>query len=308
MSNDSVQFVQFKTNADESCKLGVLISGTIRDLSSHVPWSNMMEVLEDWEKVKALFQTLNLTELPEAEKGELIAPITYPRKIYCAGANYFSHAAEMETSVPRSSADPFFFLKTPTTTIVGPDSDIHIHNISDAKVDWEAELAVVIGRRGSHISESHAMDFVAGYTIANDISARGKIARAESVAPVFDWDWVSAKNLDDSCPIGPGVVPSWVIDDPQNLQIQLTVNGEIQQDGSTSDMVIAIPELIAAASRISTLEPGDLILTGTPAGVGAPHGTFLKHGDEIQITIEKIGSIVHRVWDQAPASLTKLGR
>ena len=199
----------------------------------------------------------------------------------------------MKVAPPDPAADPFFFLKSPTTTVIGPLDDIRIGADPADRFDWEAELGVVISSRARDVLPEDALSIVAGYVVSNDIPARGLAQRA-AAAP-FDWNWLGQKNQDDSCPIGPGVVPSWYITDPQDLAMTLQVNGEIKQKSSTSQMVVSVAQLIAGASRMTTLEPGDLILTGTPAGVGLPHNTFLHPGDVVTVEIEGIGRITNHI-------------
>ena len=159
-------------------------------------------------------------------------------------------------------------------------------------MDWEAELAAVIGRTAKHVQVEKALNYVAGYAVANDLSARdrGRRPHIPDDSP-FKADWVAHKSFDGSCPLGPWIVPSDDIRDPQNLGIRLWVNGVIKQDSSTKNMIFNVAEQIAHLSSRLTLHPGDLILTGTPAGVGGGRGEFLKAGDVVKIEIERIGSI-----------------
>jgi len=156
------------------------------------------------------------------------------------------------------------------------------------KYDWEIELAAVIGKTARYVAPAEALDHVAGYTVAIDLSARDF-----NLAPdqFYKFDWVAGKATDMSCPFGPWILPAAAFPDPQNIALKLAVNGETKQDSSTSQMIFSIAEQIARASEIMTLDPGDVVLTGTPAGVGVPKGTFLKPGDRLDADIERIGRL-----------------
>ena len=260
-----------------------------------------MDLLATWDDHVELLRGLTNDDVRGSESvpgAVLLAPLTYPHKVLCAGANYYDHAAEMGTARPDPSAEPFFFLKTPTTTVVGPDAVVPLPTRAGSRLDWEAELGIVVSRRCKDISPAEAGDCIAGYVVADDLSDRGSFPRPNAVFPPFAWDWVAHKSSDGSCPIGPGLVPAWLVEDPQSLDIGLSVNGEAKQSSNTADMVVGVRGLLAAASRLVTLEPGDLILTGTPAGVGMPHGTFLSGGDVVTVTIERLGSITHTIEEQ----------
>lgn len=274
--------------------LGLLADDLVREAPAEFSGLGVMDLVERWDTFAPTLQSLETTKLQGIQDAHLIAPLTYPRKVLCAGANYYSHASEMGTQQPDPEGEPFFFLKPPTTTVVGPQAAITLPEGS-SDVDWEAELAVVIGRHGRNVAEEDAPSYVAGYAVANDLSARGLFPRKDAVFPPFGWDWLKHKGFDGFCPLGPGIVPSWQIEDPHELKMRLSVNGEIKQDNSTADMVITIPRLIAAASRIVTLEPGDVILTGTPAGVGMPQQTFLHDGDVVVTEIDGIGRLENRM-------------
>jgi 2-keto-4-pentenoate hydratase/2-oxohepta-3-ene-1,7-dioic acid hydratase in catechol pathway len=225
-----------------------------------------------------------------------------PRKVICAGVNYRRHIAEMGTEPLSADWTPFFFLKPPTTTVVGPFDDVPVDGPEAARLDWEAELAVVIGVGGRDIPHAQALAHVAGYCVANDITARGYHRRANVPADAFRYDWFASKARDGSLPLGPGLTPAWFVPDSQDLRIRLWVNDELQQDGSTADMICDIPTLVAAASQAVTLEPGDVISTGTPAGVGAGRGVSLRPGDVVRTEIELLGVLVNRIVATDPPS------
>ena len=284
---------QFRRDGESETRVGVWDGVTVRTLEPIVRTLDLMGVLRQWDRWSVTLRNLELAALPVIGDAHLIAPLTFPRKVLCAGANYFDHAQEMNVAPPDPDVEPFFFLKTPTTTVVGPFADIRIGVDPSHKFDWEAELGVVIGVDARDVPVESAMELVAGYVVANDISARGLFPRRAQ--PPFDWNWLGQKNQDDSCPMGPGMVPEWLITDPHNLTIRLEVNGAVKQQSSTSRMVLDIPHLIAGASRMTTLQAGDVILTGTPAGVGLPQNTFLHPGDVVTVAIEGVGHIRNRV-------------
>ena len=264
--------------------------GTVRALPQYTGRS-LVDLLERWSTTADELRAIDVADLPRAGDVRLEAPIRFPRKVVCAGANYFAHLAEMNVPRPDPVGAPYFFLKPPTTTVIGPDDPIVLPDRPDRRIDWEAELGVVIGRRGRDLDERDVRAQVAGYTIVNDVSARERLGRADAVAPPFGFDWTSAKAEDTFCPTGPGVTPAWFVDDPQDLRITLSVNGVVKQDSSTADMMNSAFAVVAAASRIMTLEPGDIVATGSPAGVGAPRGEFLQPGDDVVIEIGQLGRL-----------------
>jgi 2-keto-4-pentenoate hydratase/2-oxohepta-3-ene-1,7-dioic acid hydratase in catechol pathway len=206
-------------------------------------------------------------------ESELRAPVR-PSKIVCIGRNYAAHAKEMGNDVP---AEPLLFLKPPSS-LIGPGEAIVLRAESE-KVEHEGELAVVIGKRAARVSRDEALSYVLGYTCANDVTARDLQKK--------DGQWSRAKGFDTFCPVGP-----WIETDlePSDLSIQCLVDGVVRQDGRTSLMMFDVPALIAYVSRAFTLEPGDLILTGTPAGVGP-----LEPGNRVTVAIEKIGELTVNV-------------
>jgi 2-keto-4-pentenoate hydratase/2-oxohepta-3-ene-1,7-dioic acid hydratase in catechol pathway len=211
-------------------------------------------------------------------------PIDRPQKIVCIGLNYRDHAEEQGTELP---AAPLLFAKWPNT-LIGPGEPIVIPPITK-QVDYEAELGVVIGERVRRASVENALEAVAGFLCLNDVSARD--------LQFSDGQWVRGKSLDTFCPVGPELVPAADVPDPQALAIRAVVNGEVLQDSHTSNMIFSVAEIVAHVSRAITLEPGDLIATGTPAGVGAFRDppVWLEPGDEVTIEIDQLGALTNPV-------------
>ncbi len=211
-------------------------------------------------------------------------PIDRPQKIICVGLNYLDHAAEGSASIP---ARPLLFAKWPNT-LIGAREPIVLPSIS-AKVDYEGELAAVIGTRAQRVGVDDALDVVGGYLCANDVSARD--------LQFADRQWVRGKSLDTFCPIGPALVPASEIPDPQALQLKTILNGEVVQEAPTSSMIFSVAQIVAFISEAITLEPGDLILTGTPAGVGIFRDPelLLQPGDEVTVEIEGLGTLTNPV-------------
>jgi 2-keto-4-pentenoate hydratase/2-oxohepta-3-ene-1,7-dioic acid hydratase in catechol pathway len=225
-------------------------------------------------------------EPTDAADAKLLAPLRYPGKVLCAGANYYDHMAEMGfPGVKKETQRLFFFFKPPRNAVVGPGATVVMPR-GTKKYDWEIELAAVIGKPARHVSVDKALDHVAGYTVAIDMSARDFNQAPDQF---YKFDWVAGKATDTACPMGPWVVPADALGDVQNVALKLSVNGEVKQNSATTQMIYSVAEQIARASELMTLDPGDVILTGTPAGVGVPKGTFLKVGDRIDAEIAGIG-------------------
>lgn len=221
-----------------------------------------------------------------AGSGPLLAPILDPGKIICVGLNYRAHAAEGGRPAP---TEPVIFSKF-TTTIIGPEAPIHLPPVSD-EVDYEAELVVVIGREGKNIPLDHAMDFVFGYTVGHDVSAR-------------DWQnkkdgkqWLLGKSFDTFAPIGPAIVTKDEVPDPHDLPIKFRLNGQTMQDSNTGDMIFRIAELLRYVTQVFTVQPGDILFTGTPQGVGFARKppVFLKPGDVCEVDIGSLGVLRNTV-------------
>ena len=223
---------------------------------------------------------------------ELLAPVPRPGKIVAIGRNYPEHAAEEGATPPVA---PLIFAKLPTS-VIGHGDEIRWDPAMTSQVDYEAELAVVIGRRARRVSEAEALGYVLGYTCLNDVSARD--------LQLGDGQWVRGKSLDTFCPMGPLVVTSDDIPDPGDLAISCTVNGESLQAARTSEMFFSVAAIISHASQAFTLEPGDVIATGTPAGVGIFRRPprFLTDGDVVTVTVEHIGALTNVCRFERPAA------
>lgn len=210
----------------------------------------------------------------------LLTPIRLPRAVFCTVFNYYDFAAEAGVQPPdKSAARPYVCIKLPHG-VIGPNETIELPHTS-RQVDWECELGAVIARPCRNVFVRDALDFVAGYTIVNDISARDIIVRPDW--PNFASDWLESKNFDTGTPIGPYFVPREFVPDPQNVRLRLTRNGIVQQDGNTASMIFSLAEQIAHISQTVTLLPGDIIATGTPAGVGWKRGLGLEPGDTLAL-------------------------
>ena len=260
-------------------------------------WATMLDLLDDWTQAEPTLRSLDIDSAPVIDYDTLLTPLRWPRKVLCAGVNYRRHIREMGGEVPADGWKPFFFLRPPTTTVIGPHDRIVVRSPETARYDWEAELAVVIGIGGRDIAPDDALSHVAGYCVANDVTARGHHKRQNVPADAFIYDWFAAKSTDGSLPLGPGITPAFQIPDPQDLRLRLWVNDDLQQDESTSDMICTVAELISAASEVVTLESGDVIPTGTPSGVGAGRGLFLRAGDVVRTTIDGLGTLENTVID-----------
>ena len=213
----------------------------------------------------------------------LLAPVPTPSKVVAIGQNYMDHCLEQGVEPPTS---PVIFTKF-STAVIGPGAEIRWDPALTSMVDYEVELAVVIGRTTRRVSAGDALETVAGYTVCNDVSARN--------LQFGDGQWVRGKSLDTFCPLGPWLVTRDEIPDPQRLAVRTTLNGEVMQNSTTAEMIFGVKDLIAFASRAFTLRPGDLIITGTPPGVGVFRDpqVFLKDGDEITLEVEGIGKLTN---------------
>jgi 2,4-didehydro-3-deoxy-L-rhamnonate hydrolase len=258
---------------DDQTRLDV--SGFVRDYDEAFFGGDGLRALADWV-------TRQGASAPKIAEGTRTgSPIARPSKIVCIGLNYKDHAAESKMDLPK---EPVMFFKS-TTAVVGPDDPLVIPK-GATKVDWEVELAVVIGKRASYVDEARALDHVAGYALHNDYSERAfQLERGGQ--------WVKGKSCDTFAPIGPFLATPDEIGDAQALGMWLTVNGEARQKGTTANMVFGVRTLVSYVSQFMTLLPGDVISTGTPAGVGLgmkPEPVFLKAGDVVELGVDRLGT------------------
>ncbi|MCH7988605.1 MAG: fumarylacetoacetate hydrolase family protein [Planctomycetes bacterium] len=223
---------------------------------------------------------------------QLLVPIPSPSKLMFLAGNYSAHIEEGGgKSTQRTETFPYVFMKPPLTTLTNPGDPVKIPAVSPDHIDWELELGVIIGKRCKGVSEAEALSYVAGYTVVNDISDREfhpNSNRSKRDGDDF-FDWQHGKWHDTFCPLGPCVLSADAQPDPQTLKLTLKVNGETHQDASTADMVFPVAAVVEFISSFVTLEPGDIISTGTPSGVGSAKGIFLKKGDVLEAQIENIG-------------------
>jgi acylpyruvate hydrolase len=218
----------------------------------------------------------------------LLPPVVRPGKVICLGLNYRDHAAESGMTVPDY---PVLFHKV-ASSLIGHNQPIVVPRIS-SKIDYEGELAIIIGRRGKYIAEDEAYSHIAGYTVANDVSARDLQFRTSQ--------WTTGKMLDTFGPLGPALVTRDEVPDPHTLSIKTILNGQVLQDGNTADMIFGVPFIVRYISEIVTLEPGDVILTGTPSGIGNTRSpqVFMKPGDTIEVEIGRLGKLTNPVAAEA---------
>ena len=261
-------------------KPGVIVNDSWFDVSDHV--ADYDESFFGNEGLSSLKKIISESALkPVSKNTRLGPPVARPSKIICIGLNYSDHAKESNMQVP---AEPVIFFKA-TSAIVGPNDDLVIPKKS-TKTDWEVELAVVISKKASYVNEAVALNYVAGYVLHNDYSEREfQMERSGQ--------WVKGKSCDTFAPLGPWLVTPDEIADVNKLRLWLTVNGKIMQDGNTKNLVFNIPHLVSYVSQFMTLLPGDIISTGTPAGVGfgqKPTPVYIQSGDVIELGIDGLGS------------------
>jgi 2-keto-4-pentenoate hydratase/2-oxohepta-3-ene-1,7-dioic acid hydratase in catechol pathway len=303
---------------NEAPRAGIVVDDALLDVSAVMAASGVkssgtspaqvLQILEEWTSVKPMLEqaardqrrgAAGITTTPMRDV-RLLAPILYPGTIFCAGANYRDHVAEMskamnlpaEPDPHEAGLKPWHFIKASAACVRGSGELIRLPAYSK-KVDWEAEIAVIIGRECRNVSVEDAMGFVAGLSIVNDLSARDHLRRpGVATDSPFHFDWVSQKSFDGALPFGPWICPLDDIDDIGNLGIRLWVNEDLMQDSSSSNMIFSIAEQIAHLSTRLTLRPGDVIATGTPAGCGAARGIFLKPGDRVKISVDSMGTLI----------------
>lgn len=288
----------------DRAKAGLVIGNRIHDLaiiSGNPDYATILGVLADWDTAKPLLakiadQGVEGRRGLSIDKVALLPPILYPPAVYCAGANYLDHLENMARAFgaepPASPRDnggkPFHFLKA-SYCCVGPDAHV---KLPSERLDWEGELVAVIGRKARNVAIEDALDYVAGYMVGNDLSARDLHFRANLPdTNAFRHSWLDHKSFEHSAPVGPWIVPADQVGNAADLTLRTWVNGDLKQDGTTSAMVFNLAEQISYLSSRNALQPGDIIMTGTPGGVGAETNEFLKVGDVVTVEIERLGAL-----------------
>jgi 2-keto-4-pentenoate hydratase/2-oxohepta-3-ene-1,7-dioic acid hydratase in catechol pathway len=317
----SVKYQLFTYLQDAVARTGIVVDGRWFGLDTaarraqqpSIAEASIDELLQHWDESRLVLARLarHFADDPQPfgqcelkpDDLRLLAPLTRPGAIYGAGANYRDHVeamarasgAKLVLDPKKEGIPPWHFLKAGRSTLSGHRADVPFPARTE-RLDWEAELAVVIGRRASAVSVERALDHVAGYMCANDLSARDYLVRpgVDASSP-FRFDWIGHKCFNGSCPLGPVFTPAEFVASPENLAIKLWLNGELRQDSNTSNHLYGVADQIAYLSERVELEPGDVILTGTPAGVGMESGTFLKRGDVMQVWIEGLGELETRI-------------
>lgn len=270
--------------ADGEQRIGKFGNGVVKDVSSE--FDSFQDVLSNPEAVPAE----GVQRFDESEI-RYLPPVTDRNTVFCAALNFEDHAEESDSAVPER---PLFFMKLPRT-LVGHQDPISLHSRVTNEIDYEAELAAVIGSPARHVSPEEALDHVAGYTILNDTSARD-LQLSLQVGEDNLFDWFSGKAMEKTTPVGPYVVMN-EIDDPQDLDITSRVNGEVLQDDNTSYMIRSVADLVSFVSSRVCLQPGDVLATGTPEGVGTFQDIQLHPGDTVEVTVEDIGTLVNIVQE-----------
>lgn len=299
----SFRIVNYSASSSQAPRPGIVVDDRVHDLAALVSpadgidTSSTFALFKDWDKTFGILDNLAAQLADDGgqplEAVILHAPLTYPGAIFCTAANYSDHVEEMNHGYKfnREGFRPYFFLKAPPSrAIAHPNAEIEIPSYTK-KLDWEAELAFVIGRRAKNVPAERAMDHVAGFTIINDLSARDHLFREDWKQ--FKTDWFGQKCFDKSVPMGPWIVPASDLQDLSDLRIRLWLNDELRQDTGTRFMIFNVAEQIEALSKQITLEPGDLVCTGTGSGVGGKldgqEQRYLQSGDQLKIEIEGIG-------------------
>ncbi len=302
-----MNLVTYSRNELVSC--GILTDNGLIDVPTIWPGPNpprsVIEILQRGPNclIKLAELTKSVDPLTPPDSVKLMAPIPRPGKLLALAGNYSEHIKEAGLSLglsdsPKQTTVPRPFIM-PSTAIIGPEDQIPWPAYSN-EIDYEIELAVIIGKTAKCIKPAKALDYVAGYTIANDISARSVTFKTNRTKRPWDefYDWLNGKWADGFCPMGPYLLTSDEIADVQNLNMELKVNGQTRQKANTAQMIYPVADIVSFLSYIMTLEPGDIIATGTPSGVAMATGDFLQPGDKIECTIEKLGILTNKFGDK----------
>lgn len=298
----TIGLVNYRMGAEGPIAAGLVVDGQVHVLGTAigggVEYRTLTDAYADWTRVDAALRggLGSLGAGMPVDDVTLLAPSLEPTSLYFAGFNYRDHVANMmkvfdlpDDPEPKAvGLKPWHNLK-PRNTLCGHGSTV---DLPTDRVDWEVELAVVIGRPARNIRLEDALDHVAGYSVGIDLSARDRAFRPNTpVESVARMDWIAQKGFDGACPLGPWLAPAFTIPDPQALDLSLSVNGVMKQDSNTREMIFTVAEAIEHLASMVTLSPGDIILTGTPAGTGAESGQCLVRGDTIRASVERIGEL-----------------
>ena len=301
-----------------SALCGILTSDGIINITSTWdglnPPRSILEILQRGAECLEKLAEMESSEEPfvPTDSFSLMAPIPRPGKIIALAGNYSEHIKEAGLSLgltdsPRNTTVPRPFIM-PNTAVIGPDQEIP-WPVYSKTIDYELELSVVIGKKAKFVQSEDALNYVAGYTIVNDVSARSVTFVKNRAKRPWDefYDWLNGKWADGFCPMGPYLLTADEIGDVQNLDMELTVNGEIRQQANTSQMIYPVADIVSFLSHIMTLEPGDCIATGTPSGVAMAAGNYLKAGDRIEAKIEKLGTLANTLGSKPEKFYEPLG-
>lgn len=299
-------------SANGEPRAGLRIEGNIYDalaVTGEPAATTVLSMLQNWSLFEPILLKLDIRAADAcrsvANTASLAAPVLYPGAVYCAAANYRDHMHAMalklnqpdEPEPNKLEVNPYHFVVPGPTCIAGPDDPILIPAHGE-KIDWEIELVAVIGRAVRRVPVQDALSYVAAYTIGNDVSVRdGHFLKIPNVPAqsLFRWDVIASKGFDRSCTIGPWLTLARDVPDPQRLAMKLWIDGDLMQDSSTAEMVFSTAEQISYLSQRVTLHPGDLVMTGTPAGTGMERDRFLRSGETLRLQIEHLGEMTQQV-------------
>jgi 2-keto-4-pentenoate hydratase/2-oxohepta-3-ene-1,7-dioic acid hydratase in catechol pathway len=273
------------------------------DATGHGAYATMQGILDDWDKAEPALAAAagKASGGSKLASVKLLAPLPLPGDIFCAGANYKDHVIEMTPKGQPAPPDPhdlglkpWHFIKA-SRSVVADGATVAVPDGCE-KLDWEVELAAVIGRKAHGLTLENALSCVAGYTVGNDLSARdlGNRPQVPQGSP-FRSDWTAHKSFGGACPLGPFITPASALPDPQKLGLKLFVNDVVKQDSNTAQMIYTLAEQIVQLTHRATLHPGDIVMTGTPAGTAAAHGHYLKKGDVVKAWVEGIGTLTTKI-------------
>ncbi len=314
-----LRLITFIANENSDSRLGALVDDQVLDLDAlaqsrgdvpnYQPAEGLAGVLanQEWlDWAREAIATSAADQLLRRSQVRLLAPVPLPGKVFCLAGNFAEHIAEAAEMGQQMAAQreemgaPRVFMKPSADTVIGDGQPIILSRTANF-VDYEAEMAVVMGRAGSHIPEEEALEYVGGICAFNDVSERRLLAHGDEDAADWDrfFDWLNGKWFNCFAPMGPCVVPLTDVPNLDDLSLRLYLNDQLKQDGNTAQMIFKVPETVAYISNIVTLRPGDVIAMGTPSGIGLPQGIRLQDGDQVRVELELVGSLTNTVQAEA---------